>query len=96
MILGLVNIGRVGLQSGRLDHLLCGAVGGSTQLNGAFGDGVYMTVDFLAKRVEHLVNGNGIRSFDVPVRLFRQQRQVNGIGKASVENARSIACVRSI
>ena len=49
MVLGLVDVGRVGLQLRRLADFLRRAVRGAAQLHGALGDGVDMVVDLLAE-----------------------------------------------
>ena len=70
MVLGLVDVGRIGLQRRRLRHFLRRPVRGSAKLHGALGHRVDMAVEFGAEAVEHLVDGDELRSLDVPMRLL--------------------------
>ena len=85
MILGLVDVGRIGRQLALRSHHLRRAERRAAKLHGALGDRVDMLVEVLAEPVEHLVNGDEVRALDVPMRLLGDQREVDGVGEAGVE-----------
>ena len=45
-----------------------------------------MRVQLAAEPVDHLVQRDEVRALDVPMRLLRQQRQIDRIGKTGIED----------
>jgi len=69
------------------EHLCWGAVDG-VHLNDLL-PFPYSTeaLTLLAERVEHFMDGDELRSLDVPVRLLRQQREINRVRESCVQQA---------
>ena len=58
---------------------------GASQLDHALGNGIHVTVDLFAELVEQFVDRDELRTLQVPMGLLRQQRQVDPVRQAGVE-----------
>lgn len=63
------------------------AMGDAAELDDAFGDGVDVAGGGVEDFVEEFVEGDEVGSFDVPVGLFGEQHEVDGIGEALLQEA---------
>ena len=58
----------------------------AAELHDAFCHCIDMRVQLAAEPVDHLVQRDEVRALDVPMRLLRQQRQIDRIGKTGIED----------
>ena len=63
------------------------AMGDAAELDDAFGDGVDVADSGVEDFVEQFVEGDEVWAFDVPVGLFGEQHEVDGVGEALLQEA---------
>src|ERR1700744_2225242 len=68
-----------------------GAFGGSSQTGDPFGHLVDLVQDDVGKLVEQLVQGDEVRTFDVPMRLLDLALQINGVSQPVIQNDGNVA-----
>src|SRR5579862_2355874 len=80
-----MDIRGIGGESARLRDRLGGPERGAAELDDALRHGVDMAVDLCPETVDHLVQGNELRAFDVPMCLLCEQGEVDTVGEACVQ-----------
>ena len=85
MIADFIDIGRVRGERRRFRHGLRRPERGAAELHDPLRHRVDMAVDLGAKLIDHLVDGDELRPFQVPMRLLGQQGEIDRIGEPRIQ-----------
>src|SRR5208282_2300657 len=77
---------QIWLERGFVCHGLGRAQSGTAKLHDALRHGVDVRVDFGPERIQHLMHGDELDSFEIPMGLLCRECQIDGLGEAAVQN----------